>query len=241
VGLSKDNIVLAAEQNVSRGTELDTIAGTRLDLILDELYENYTWEFLSKDPPATITFSAGSQTWTLPSDYLKFMVLVLVRSDLNAANPSNIPLHKIDFVQYQMLSNPLQQGTPEVVAINRTFTDVGGSGVAAYVYPVPDIAYTGRLSYYYKPAFSITGATEPTFPDSAMLVELLTNALLGMGYGNRELRRNYDPQLMEKIMGRYRRNQVDNGIYPQRARLDKRLFTGASYGRTGGFTSWDRT
>jgi len=240
MGLLKSEIILAAQQNVSRGTELDAICDVRLNVILDELYENYTWEFLSKDPPATITFAAASQTWTLPADYLKFMVLMLVRSDLNAANPSNSPLHKIDYTQYQMLSNPLQQGTPALVAINKTFTDVGAPGAVAYVYPVPDKTYTGRLSYYYKPNFDIADSAEPTFPDSAMLVELLTNALLGMGYGNRELQREYDPELMEKIMGRHRRNQVDNGIYPQRARLDPRKFSSGIYGRSGASSPWSR-
>ena len=238
MGLDKAGIILAAEQNVSRGSELDTIAGTRLDMILDELYENYLSEMLSKNPPATITFAAASQTWTLPSDYLKFMVLTLVRSDLNAANPTNIVLPKIDFSDYQQLSNPLAPGTPQLVSINRIFTDVGGSGCVAYVWPVPNIAYTGRLSYYYKPDYSVSTSTQPTFPDTMLLVELLTNALLGMGYKSSS--RQYDPNLIDKLMTRHRRNQADNGIYPQRAKLDGRKFTGASYARTGRFSNWSR-
>ena len=223
MGLTKAGIILAAEQNCARDAGLDTIAGNRLDMILDELYENYTFDFLSKEPAATITLTAGSQTWTVPSDYLKFQIMVLVRSDLNASNPPNIVLPKMDFTDFQTIRTPLQTGTPQKIALNRTFTDVLSPGVTGYIYPVPDITYTARLAYYYKPTYSIGTSIEPAFPDTALLVELLTNALLGMGYGKSELKRKYDPNLMEKVIGRYRRNQVDNGIYPAIAKLDGQI------------------
>ena len=241
MGLSKNNIILAAQQNVSRGTELDTIAGNRLDFVLDQIYENYTWEFLSKQHPATVTLTAASQTWTVPSDYLKFLNMMLVRSDLNASNPQNTPLEKYSFVDYQRLSNPLQTGTPQLVALNKTYTDVGGPGVTGYVWPVPDITYTARLAYYYKPDYSITGTLEPTFPHTGDLVALLTNELIGMGYGSMEMRRAYDPDLMEKIMRKTRLNETDNGMVPLIARKDTRIFRSGRYGRTSRTSTWDRS
>jgi hypothetical protein len=241
MGLSKNNIILAAEQNVGRGTELDTIAENRLDYILDQIYENYTWEYLSKQPPATITFTAGSQTWIAPSDYLKFLTLMLVRSDLNASNPLNVPLEKYSFAQFQRIPNPLQTGTPQLVAINRTFTDVGAPGVTGYVWPIPNITHTGRLAYYFKPDYSITGTVEPTYPGTGDLVNLLTNELLGMGYGNAEMRKRFDPELLEKLMRRKRLNDADNGMVPLIAQKDPRVFRSGRYGRTSRSSTWDRS
>lgn len=240
MGLTKNNIILAAQQNVGRGTELDTIAGNRLDYILDQIYENYTWEFLSKDPPAVITFTAASQTFTLPSDYLKFINLMLVRSDLNPSNPQNIPLEKYSFAQYQRITNPLQTGTPQFVAFNRTFTDAGAPGVTGYVWPVPNITYIGRMSYYFKPTYSITGTAEPTYPGTGDLVNLLTNELLGMGYGRAEMRKSFDPDLLEKVMRRRRLNDTDNGMVPLIASKDSRIFRSGRYGRTSRTHTWDR-
>jgi hypothetical protein len=241
VGLSKANIILLAEQNVSRGTELDTIAGNRLDFLLDQIYENYTWEFLSKEPPATVTLTSASKTWTVPSDYLKFLNMMLVRSDLNASNPYNSPLEKIAFIDYQRIPNPEQRGTPLYVALNRTYTDVGGPGVTGYVWPVPDQNYTTRLAYYYKPDYSISTSVEPTFPHTGDLVHLLTNELIGMGYGSMEMRRGYDPDLLEKIMRKTRLNETDNGMVPLIARKDTRVFRSGRYGRTSRNRTWDRS
>lgn len=241
MGLSKDNIILAAEQNVGRGTELNTIAGTRLDMILDIIYENYTWDLLSKEPPATITFSAASQTWTVPTDYLKFMNLMLVRSDLNASNPTNVPLEKYDFAKFQRIPNPQQTGTPQLIALNRTFTDVGAPGVTGYVWPIPDKAYTGRLAYYFKPTYSIAGTVEPTYPGTGDLVLLLTNELLGMGYGRQDIRGKYDPDLLEKVIRRRRLNDTDNGGLPLIANKDTRVFRNAKYSRTSRTATWDRS
>lgn len=241
MGLSKNNIILAAEINVGRGTELDTIAGVRFDYILDQIYENYTWEFLSKQPPATITFTVNSQTWTVPTDYLKFLSLMLVRSDLNASNPLNVPLEKYPFSTYQRIPNPLQTGTPQLVALNRTFNDLGAPGVTGYVWPVPNQTYTGRLAYYFKPDYSITGTLEPTYPGTGDLVSLLTNELLGMGYGNAEMRKRYDPELLQKVIRQRRLNDSDNGMLPLIAQKDTRIFRSARYGRAARTASWDRS
>lgn len=239
MGLSKNAIILAAEQNVSRGTELDTIAGIRLDAILDKLYENYNFEFLTQTP-AAVTFTAGSPTWTIPTDYLKFLNMMLVRSDLNASNPYNKPLEKYDFVDYQRLPNPLQTGEPQFISILRTFTDENSPAMTGYVWPVPNITYTGRITYYRKPTYSISGTAEPTFPGTAILIDLLTNELLGMGYGKGEVPRQYDPALMEKVLRQMRLNAVDNGIAPLVARKDPRVFRPVSYSRTSGTHNWSR-
>jgi hypothetical protein len=240
MGLSKNNIILAAEQNVGRGTELDTIAGNRLDYLLDQIYENYTWEFLSKDPPAVISFATASQTWVVPSDYLKALQMVLVRSDLNSSNPENIPLDLVPFSKYQRIPNPLQQGTPQLISLNRTFTDVGAPGVTGYVWPVPNITYAGRFAYYFKPTYSITGTAEPAYPGTGDLVNLLTNELLGMGYGRSDMRKMYDPDLLEKVIRRRRLNDGDLGTVPLVAVKDPRIFRSGKYGRTSRTHTWDR-
>lgn len=232
--LTRDAIILAAEQNVQRGAELDTLAGIRLDLILNQIYENYTFDFLSKEPPATITLTAGSKTWTVPTDYLKFQTMVLVRTDINATRPPNIQLPKKDFTDYQLIAVPDTPGSPQIVSINRVFT-LDGQVPVGYVYPVPDRTYTARLSYYYAPTFSIGGSAIPVFPDQKTIVDLLTNEL----YQYLEDKR-YQANLLEFVMTRYRRNQADDGIYPKIARLDKRKFKPQA-NRFGQFTGFSDT
>jgi len=211
------DIILAAEQNVSRGTELDSIAYQKLNLLLSQLYLDYTWPFLSKQPPATVTLTSGSTTWTAPSDYLKFNTMVCIRTDINPTNPPHIVLHKIDMEQYFMLRTPGTTGPPQAVAINSVFTLSGSPNVTGYIYPTPDKDYTCQLLYYFNPAYDIGDTGVPDFPDQNTLVILLTNELYGYVKDPR-----YNEGLLEAVVARYRRNMVDTGQYPQVARLDAR-------------------
>lgn len=235
MALDKAGIIDLAEEAVSRGSELDTIAENYLDLILSQIYINTTSNYLSKEPLATITFTAGTNLWTVPTDYLKFNTLVLVRTDINPTQPPNIPLHLIDFADFQMLNVPTVQSTPRFVAINRTVT-LDGLVVQGYCYPTPNVNYTGRMSYFYLPAFNIADAAVPAFPDQKTIVDLLVNELYGYLKDPR-----YQKSLFELILVRYRRNQADMGIYPTIAKLDKRKFRSHSQPRNwwGGFGEWN--
>jgi hypothetical protein len=217
-GLLKSELITLAETTVSRGSELDTIANQYLDLILNQIYENYVWEILSADP-ATITLSAGSATWTLPTDFHKFKVMMLVRTDLNATVPPNIPLHKIEFSDYQMIRTPALQGTPQIVALNKVYNPKDDSGVTAYIWPVPNKTYTARLSYYVRPTYAAATNTVPIFPDQLSLLDLLVNELQGYLGSNK-----YIPNAVALFVKNYRLNMEDQGIYPKIAPLDKRRF-----------------
>jgi hypothetical protein len=233
-GLTKAQIVLAAQQNVSRGSELDAICDRILNTLLNLLYENYSWRFL--ESLATITLTAGSQTFTLPADYLRVKTFTIVRSDLNATNPPNTPIAWMEMEDYQNLQSPLTTGIPQVFTSLRRFTNFGNPGVTGYLYPVPNITYSARMFYLYKPAFDIGDSTVLEFSDQYTLIDLLTNELLGLGYNNNVQTKNYDPKLLEKTIARYRMMEVDSGIYAKRAILDRRFFRPGSNGVRGG--SW---
>lgn len=228
---TKAEIILAAEQNVQRGSELDTIANYRLNLILDQLYENFTFEFLSQNL-ATLTLPAGNSDITalIPADYAKFLFMRVIRTDLSPTNPSVYPVPKITYPNYLQIINPYLPGQPQVVAFNRIYSDGvvqgGAPNIKAFVWPVPDISYTANLAYYYTPAFDPATNLTMTFPDSMGLVRLLTNELLGMGYGKGVSGLVYDPNMMKMVVADYRRNQADMGIYPSVAPLDGRVFQG---------------
>lgn len=237
-GLTKTQLIQAAYENVGRGSELATIGDRILNTLLNLLYEGYGWKMLEQ--LSTITLAGGSQTFTLPADYLRFKTFVLVRSDLNAADPPNIPIFWTEFENFQLIPNPLQQGTPTHFAIYRRFTNLGNPGITGYLHPVPNIGYTARLLYLYKPTFDVADGTVPEFSDQHTLIDLLTNEFLGLGYTNNVQTKTYDPKLLEKTIARYRNMEVDSGIYTQRAQLDKRIFNPQRYGRTGSWINANR-
>jgi hypothetical protein len=237
-GLTKTEIIQAAYENVGRGSELATIGDRMLNTILNLLYEGYTWKVL--ESLATITFTAGSQTFTIPSDYSSFKTFVLVRSDLNASNPPNTPIHWLEMENFQLIPNPLTPGPPTHFSLLRKFSNLGNPGVTGYVFPVPNVSYTGRLLYLYKPSFDIADNITPEFSDQHTLIDLLTNEFLGLGYTANITTKTYDPQLLEKTIQRYRNMEVDGGIYSHRAQLDKRFFSPQRYATRGSWLNVNR-
>ena len=67
--LLKSDIVLAAEQNVSRGSEIDTLTYTKLDYILQQIYLDYTWDFSTSRTKSSYYF----YTWF---KYIYFTLLI---------------------------------------------------------------------------------------------------------------------------------------------------------------------
>lgn len=221
MGYTKSEIITIAEENVNRGTELDTIAEKRLNLILDQLYESYSWLFLSKEPPASISLSSGSSTFSVPSDFLSIQTLMLIDNVSNPTFPPNIALTPIKFEAYQQILVPSQTADkPTHYSLNIGYSDSLSPVAVGYIWPIPTRSWTLRMGYFYKPAFDIADGTEPVFHDTKTLVELLTNELRDYLQSNR-----YDPFLMEKIIVRSRRNQASNPFgFTNRAPLDKALF-----------------
>ncbi len=221
--LNKSVIVQLAQQNVGRGAELDVICDHKLNLILDQLFENFTWEE-RLNTNTNISFASGSKTWTPPSDYGKAKILKYVDTDSNPDQPPNLAIELITYADYQLIQVPDVTGPPKVAAITRTIGIDGEFTSAGYIYPKPDKTYTGTLVYYYQPEFDEGSGEDIHFGDPKTILDLLTNDLKGMGYGSMH-GTPYDPFLLEKIIGRARRNKAaDLGINPQRARLDRRVF-----------------
>jgi hypothetical protein len=215
--LTKAQLVLAAQQNVGRSTELDAICDLRLNLIINELYENYTWPNMLKIN-SSITLSQSLNTWTVPTDYIKAEVLTFVD------NNKTFELPMIPYADLQLRGiAETSEGTPKYVSILRTIGDTGAITLTGYVWPKPNKAYTATLSYYRFPLFDAGDADTPMVFDMMSLLNLLTNELRGMGY-NRPGAAPYDQFLIDKIVGKMRRNLADQGIYPTRARLDSRTF-----------------
>lgn len=221
MGYTKSEIITIAEENVNRGSELDTIAEKRLNLILDQLYESYSWLFLSKEPPASISLSAGSAKFSVPADFLSIQTLMLIDSVSNPTFPPNIPLVPRKFEEYQQILVPTQTADkPQIYSLNIGYSDSLNPVAVGYVWPIPTLSWTLRMAYFYKPAFDIADGAEPQFPDTKTLVELLTNELYQYLQSSR-----YDPFLLEKIIVRSRRNQASNPFgFTHRAPLDKTLF-----------------
>lgn len=215
--LTKSAIVLAAQQNVGRGSELDAICDVRLNLVLEQLFENYTWEGMVRTDIA-ITLTQGLNTWTVPTDYLKSKVFTVLD------NKSTIEVPIINYVDYQLLDHAqTSQGTPKFVAVKRVFSDTGTITLEGYIFPKPNKAYTGTVTYYHLPTFDRPDDEAVMAWDIRSVVDLLTNELKGMGYGIKGTS-PYDPFLIDKIVIKMRRNEADMGIYPMRARLDGKLF-----------------
>jgi hypothetical protein len=217
-GLTRAQIISLAESTVSRGSEIDTVAGQYFDAILSQIHENYVWEWNSADP-VNITLLQGSKTWSVPSDYHKFKIMMVVRTDVNPTQPPNLPLHKIEFHDYQMIRVPDLLAVPQVVAINRNYNPKDDSGVQGYVWPVPDKNYTARLSYYKTPVYFGANGDVPVFPDQKTLLDLLVNELYGY-LGDRR----HVPGAVASFVKQYRLNMEDEGVNPRIANLDKRRF-----------------
>lgn len=217
----KSAIVSAAQAAVLHGSELNSVCDDRINLILDQLYESYAWTFLSKDPPATVTLSAGSQTATLPSDFMKIETLMLIDSVSNPTFPPNIPLVPKRWGDFQQILVPTQTADkPQFYALNHGYSDSMSPVSKLYFWPIPTLSWSLRLSYFYKPAFDIADGSEPEFPDTKTLFDLLVNELYQYLKDPR-----YDRFLMEKIIERSRRNSAQDPYgYTFRAPLSKELF-----------------
>ena len=219
VRLAKTAIIAIAQSNVGRSTELNTICDDRLNLIVNQLYENFSWATSEKS--ASITLTSGSSTWTVPTDYLKSLYGKLIVPGSSPATELTLPI--LAFQNYGLISTPATPGQPQVLAVNRSLDSTGDIVLSGYVWPQPDQTYTGKLYYTAIQAYDIADSSAPGFFDLQTIVELLTNYLRGMGYGT-EQGIQYNPQLLEQVIGRMRRNASDQGIYPMRARLDGRVF-----------------
>lgn len=222
-GLTKAQIIQAAYENVGRGVELATIGDRILNTILNLLYEAYGWKCLEQ--LANIAITGGSQTFTLPSDYLRWQTFVLIRSDLNPTDPPNFALQFMEMENYQLLRNPLTTSlAPTHFSLLRKFNNYGNPGVVGYVWPIPTASYTARMLYYYKPAFDTGDNTVPELSDQYTLIDLVTNEFLGLGYTHNVQTKTYHPDLLEKTIARYKKAENDSGIYSHQAQLDKRIF-----------------
>lgn len=217
--LIKSDIVLAAQQNVGRGSELDAICDVRLNLILEQLFENYTWQGMIRTDLA-ISLTQGSNTWTVPTNYLKSKFFTVVDNN----DSREVPF--VGFIEIQSLGlDELGEGIPQFVAIKRFFSDTGTITLEGYVFPKPNKAYTATITYYHLPTFDRPDNEAVMAWDVKSIVDLLTNELKGLGYGIRGTG-PYNPFLIDQIVIRMRRNESNLGIYPLRARLDGRLFKG---------------
>lgn len=219
VRLAKTAIIAIAEQNVGRSTELNSICDDRLNLIVNQLFENFSWATTEKS--ASITLTANVATWTVPIDYLKSLFGKLIIPNSSPAVEITLPI--ISFQNYGIISTPNTPGQPQVLAINRSLDSTGAVVLSGTVWPLPDQGYSGKLYYTAIQDYDVADVSAPGFFDLQTIVELLTNYLRGMGYGT-EQGIQYDPQMLEKVIGRMRRNMSDQGIYPMRARLDGRVF-----------------
>ena len=145
--LTKSAIVLAAQQNVGRGSELDAICDVRFNLVLEQLFENYTWKSMIRTN-SSISLTQGSNTWTVPTDYLKSKFFTVV--DNNDAR--EVPFE--DYIVLQAMGlDELGEGFPQFIAVKRVFSDTGTITLEGYVFPKPNKAYTATLTYHHLPTF----------------------------------------------------------------------------------------
>jgi len=219
VRIAKTVIISIAQQNVGRGSELNTVCDDKLNLIVDQLYNDFSWP--SNQISAPITLTANLSTWTVPTDYAKGLFGKLILP--NSSPPIEITLPLLSFVDYGLISVQNQPGQPQVLSINRRVDTDGEIQLSGTVWPVPDQTYSGKLYYHAIQTYDVADAKAPAFLDIKTLTELLTNELRQMGYGF-DIGLPYDPHMLEKVLGRMRRNMADEGIYPQRAKLDGRIF-----------------
>jgi len=219
VRIAKTAIISIAQQTVGRGAELNTICDDKLNLIVDQLYENFSWPSNQKSAPITLTTNLN--TWTVPTDYVKALFGKLIIP--NSSPQIEITLPILSFTNYGMIGAINQPGQPQILNINRQVDTGGEIQLIGTVWPVPDQAYSGKLYYHAIQVYDVPDAQAPAFLDLKTLVELLVNELRGMGYGS-DIAIPYDPQMLEKITGRMRRNMADEGVFPQRAKLDGRIF-----------------
>ena len=219
VRIAKTAIISIAQQTVGRGSELNTICDDKLNLIVGQLYENFSWP--SNQKSGSITLTAGLNTWTVPTDYVKGLFGKLIVPNSSPQTELTLPI--LSFINYGMIGDINEQGQPQVLNINRQVDTTGEIQLIGTVWPVPNQTYSGKLYYHAIQIYDVADGNAPAFLDIKTLVELLVNELRGMGYGS-DIAIPYDPAMLEKITGRMRRNISDEGIFPQRAKLDGRMF-----------------
>jgi len=228
VRIAKTKIIQIAQENVGRGSELNTICDDRLNLIVSQLYEVYKWPTNRKSGSVTLS----DKTWTVPTDYLKANFLMVQNPNSDPITFFEVPI--INYDDYKLGIIPNSTGRPQRASVLRIVDTTGTITLAGYVYPKPDQSYNATLEYTAIQTYDVADGDAPAFLDLQSLVDLLANQLRGMGYGT-ELGTPYDPFLLEKVVRRMRSNMEDDGIYPKRARLDRRIFrTGIYRGRFWG-------
>jgi len=233
--LTKAQIVTAAQENVGRGSELDAICDVRINLILEEIYESYVHEQQLKTD-TTLSFAADATTFTVPTDYIKIKLLKIVDVASNSQQPPTKILEIVPYEDLQSIGVPDAPGIPRLASIIRTLDTTGEPTLSGFIYPKTDKAYTSvTMLYYFDPSFDTADGESVRFFNSSTIVDLLTNYLKGMGY-NREGGVPYNPNLLEFIIKKTRRNMADMGIYPTIAKLDRRIFRG----RRGPTYPWPR-
>lgn len=198
-------------------------AGDFLNAILASLCRNYNFEINRK--LTTLSVNAGTtQTeggipyaiYNLPADYLRSANILNYQ-----INGANFIMHQIPLDQFQALPiQSAQTNNPDQWA-----SDLNPSPPTIRFFPVPNIAFTLNLRYYFlQPDITTpsTSSTVPWFPNTRYLLYKTAADLMGYTADQRQA----EPFLMEaqKELEGYMRMFNDDQGYARQIQLDSRYF-----------------
>ena len=197
-------------------------AGDYLNAILGSLARNYNFELLRK--PTTLSILAGTtQTeggipyaiYDLPADYLRSANILNYQ-----INGANFIMHQIPLDQFQALPiQSAQTNNPDQWA-----SDINASPPTIRFFPVPNMAFTLNLRYYFLPPDIATPATSnnvPWFPNTRYLMLKVAADLMGYTADGRAA--VYLAEADKELMGYMRMFNDDQG-YARQIQLDSRYF-----------------
>lgn len=194
-------------------------SSTTLDLINDainDVFNEYRFPFMQTS--TTFTLAANTADITngadLPTNYVQALNLTLT----TAGYEKNLPFVTLDQIE-EMYPDPTDTSRYPANVPNVAYYANG----TINVFPVPNSAYTVKLTYYKKPTELVADADVPELPSE--FAELI---ILGAAYRALQIKDNYDQagvlqnkfdEILQKLAVKY--NQIQVGR-PTRMRINRR-------------------
>jgi hypothetical protein len=170
---------------ITSGAELKK-ARTSLNLLLLDLANRGTP--LSGLENRTLALTAGTSTYTLPSEVQDVLSLVLSRDD------TDTPIERIPLMEFHKISNKTQQGLPTQCAIDRKRT-----AIEIQLYLVPENS-TDVVNYWCKRKIQDAGTYTNT-PD--MNTRYFPALVFGLAYFISLKRDGFDPAKRKELADLY--------------------------------------
>lgn len=190
-------------------------AGDFLNAALASLARNWDFDILRKT--ATINVVSGTNSYSLPTDYLRGRNQFYTISGFNYVI-KEIPLDKFD-------SLPPAQGTN-----NNPYwwaTDINPAVSLLYLYPTPNLGFTLNFRYQSLPADISnpqSSSTIPWMPDTRYLLYQVCADL--MGYTG-DARQGEYLKVAEDELQKYMKMYNDDEGYARTLQFDSQYFAGA--------------